>query len=298
MSSPSFSLHERAQLSQNFLKDPLLIASLLDRFDLGHDSVVYEIGPGEGIITEQLALRHKQVVAIEKDPRLARLLMRKFGDWPNVTIYSGDFLRHRLPRIPFKVFANIPFNSTAAIVTRLTTAERPPDDAYLAMQKEAAEMFLGKPRESLRTILLKPWFETDIVHRFHRWDFVPAPRVDVVMLRLRKRGPPLVNNTDRQDFRDFVVYTFTRWQPTGRNPLNVFFTGRQRRFIARELGINPDAHPASLSIDQWLSLFKQLKMVENVRALQAISGSERCLLQQQRKLQKIHRTRSARSKTP
>ena len=291
-------LSKRALLSQNFLKDPCLVAALLDRFDLGHDSVVYEIGPGEGIITEQLALRYKQVVAIEKDPRLARLLQRKFGEWPNVTIYSGDFLYHRLPRSPYKVFANIPFNITSDIVNLLIGAEYPPDDAYLAMQQEAAEMLLGRPRESLRTILLKPWFETDIVHRFQRWDFVPAPRVDVVMLRLRKRGPPLVNNADRQYFRDFVVYVFTRWQPTEHNPLKRIFTGRQRRYIERELRFDPGATPTSLSIEQWLSLFRQLKIVGNTQTLQTIAGSEKRLLQQQRRLQKVHRTRSARHKTP
>jgi 23S rRNA (adenine-N6)-dimethyltransferase len=293
----SSSLDKRTLLSQNFLKDPCLIASLLDRFDLGDDSVVYEIGPGEGIITEQLALLYRQVVAIEKDQRLAHLLQRKFSGWPNVTIHSGDFLHHRLPCSPYKVFANIPFNITSAIVTRLTTAERPPDDAYLAMQQEASDMFLGKPRESLRTILLKPWFETAIVHRFQRWDFVPAPRVDVVMLRLRKRGPPLVSNTDRQYFRDFVVHVFTRWQPTGHNPLNDIFTGRQRRYIERELGFDLGATPTSLSIEQWLSLFKQVKIVGNSRTLQTIAGSEKRLLSQQRRLQKIHRTRSTRHKT-
>ncbi|MGH2480687.1 MAG: 23S ribosomal RNA methyltransferase Erm [Ktedonobacteraceae bacterium] len=294
----SSSLSKRALLSQNFLKDPYLVASLLDRFDLGCDSVVYEIGPGEGIITEQLALRYKQVVAIEKDPLLARLLQGRFGGWPNVTIHSGDFLHYRLPRSPYKVFANIPFNITSDIVKRLIGAEYPPDDAYLAMQQEAADMFLGNPRESLRTILLKPWFETDIVHRFQRWDFVPTPRVDVVMLRLRKRGPPLVNNIDRQHFRDFVVHVFTRWQPTWRNPLNDIFTGRQRSYIERELGIDLGATPTSLSIEQWLNLFGQLKIVWNTRALQTISGSEKRLLAQQRRLQKSHRTRSTRHKTP
>jgi len=294
----SSSLGKRARLSQNFLKDPCLVASLLDRFDLGQDSLVYEIGPGEGIITEQLALRFKQVIAIEKDPFLACLLQRKFSGWPNVTIHSGDFLRHRLPCSPYKVFANIPFNITSEIVNRLIGAGYPPSDAYLAIQQEAADMFIGKPRESLRTILLKPWFETDIVHRFQRWDFVPAPRVDVVMLRLRKRGPPLVNTTDQQYFRDFVVHVFTRWQPTGHNPLNDIFTGRQRRYIERELGFDLSATPTSFSIEQWLTLFGQLKIVGNARALQTIAGSEKRLLAQQSRLQKIRRTRSARHKSP
>lgn len=129
------------------------------------------------------------------------------------------------------MFANIPFNISKALVTRLTAAEYPPQDAYLAMQKEAADMLLRKPHESLCTVLLKPWFEVEIVHRFRRKDFVPEPQVDVVMLRLRKRGPPLVNHADRQCFRDFVVYGFTTWRSTLGCILKGIFTGQQLKHI-------------------------------------------------------------------
>src|SRR5260370_8871528 len=109
---------------------------------------------------------------------------------PNVTIHEGDFLHYRLPRKPYKVFANIPFNITTAIVTRLTAEEYPPEDAYLAMQKEAAGMFVGRPHESLRSLLLKPWFEVEIVKRFRCREFVPEPRVDLVTLPLHIKPPP------------------------------------------------------------------------------------------------------------
>ncbi|MGE5333060.1 MAG: ribosomal RNA small subunit methyltransferase A [Nitrososphaerota archaeon] len=289
----SSSARQRVLLSQNFLRDPRLVTTLLDRFRLGSDSIVYEIGPGEGVITEQLALRYKHVVAIEKDRHLAQRLLRRFGDWPNVTIHCGDFLGYRLPHSPYTVFANIPFNITAAIVTRLTGAECPPSVAYLTMQKEAAGMFAGQPRDSLRSILLKPWFELEIVHRFQRSDFMPAPRVDVVMLRLRKRGPPLVSNAERQYFRDFVVHTFTHWQPTSDHPLKDLFTRQQLAHIRRELGFECCIAPTDLTIEHWLSLFGQLKKVNNGHARQVISGSERCLRRQQRRLQKLHRTRAS-----
>src|SRR5712664_2835245 len=198
----SSSFHQRIFYAQNFLKDPCLVASLLARCGIDRDDVVYEIGPGKGIITECLARRCKQVVAIEKDPQLVAALHRRFANTPNLTIHEGDFLQFRLPNVHYKVFANIPFNISTAIVTKLTTAACPPDDSYLVMQKEAAERFLGKRGESLYAVLLKPWFEPEIVHRFKRSDFVPAPRVDVVMLRLRKRGPPLIKRNDTQMFRD------------------------------------------------------------------------------------------------
>lgn len=290
----SISIRQNLLYSQNFLRDSALVASLLDRSDLERNDVVYEIGPGQGIITEQLARRYKRVVAIEKDPRLSALLLRKFADRPNVIIHAGDFLRYPLPRKSYKVFANIPFNITSAIVARLTATECPPDDAYLIMQKEAAEMFAGRPRESLRTILLKPWFETSIVHSFARQDFIPAPRVDVVMLRLRKRGPPLVRNEDRQRFRDFVTHTFTNWQPTLEATLKNFFSRQQLKQIQRTLNIDLAGTPTSLSLEQWLRLFECFKVAGNAGGKQMIVGSEKRLGQQQNRLQKIHRTRQNR----
>jgi len=241
------------------------------------------------MITEQLALLCKHVVAIEKDPRLSALLLQKFADMPNVTIHEGDFLHYRLPHKPYKVFANIPFNITRAIVTRLTDAHHPPEDAYLAMQQEAADTFLGKPHESLYTVRLKPWFEVEIVHRFRRQDFVPKPRVDVVMLRLRKRGPPLVKSADRQCFRDFVVYGFTTWRQNLGHILEGIFTRQQLKYIRRELGVDLDATPTSLPFEQWLNLFKYFKNVGNEQAMHAIAGSEKRLRQQQKRLQKVQR---------
>jgi 23S rRNA (adenine-N6)-dimethyltransferase len=252
---------------------------------------VYEIGPGKGIITEQLALRCKRVVAIEKDPCLANLLLQRFAGRANVTIHPGDFLDYSLPRKPYKVVANIPFNITAAIVTRLTTAENPPEDAYLTMQREAAGMLLGKPHESLRSILLKPWFEMEIVHNFRREDFLPAPRVDVVMLRMRKRGPPLVSSADRQCFRDFVVHLFTAWRPTLASALTRIFTGQQRKQLQQEIGFDLDVLPTAIAFEHWLAVFAYFKTVKNERSMREISGSEHVLIQQQRRLQKNHRTR-------
>jgi len=287
----SSSYRQSIYYAQHFLKDPYLVASLLDSCSIGHDDVVYEVGPGKGIITEQLALRCKQVVAIEKDPRLSALLLQQFADRPNVTIHEGDFLDYCLPRKPYKVFANIPFNITTAIVTRLAETQYPPEDAYLTMQKEAAEKFLGMPHESLYAVLLKAWFEVEMMHHFRRKDFVPEPGVDVVMLRLRKRGPPLVNPADRQCFRDFVVYGFTTWQPTLGGILKGIFTGPQLKHMRRELGIDLDATPTLLTFEQWLNIFEYFKNVGNEQARHTIAGSEKRLRQQQKRLQKVHRTR-------
>ncbi len=284
-------LHESLASSQNFLKDARLVAELIEQCQIGCADLVYEIGAGKGIITGQLARRCQRVIAIEKDPRLAALLRQRFAGRDNLTLVEGDFLNADLPRQPYKVFANIPFNITAAIVTKLTTAANPPEEAYLAMQQEAAEMWLGEPRESLRTVLLKPWFEVGVVHRFRRTDFVPVPQVDVVMLRLRKRGPPLVSRRQNQGFRDFVVSIFTNRQPTLSSSLKGIFTGPQLKHVYKAVGFADDATPTALSLEQWLSLFACFEKLASAQAKQGIAGSEQRLRGQQQKLQKMQRTR-------
>ncbi|MHB8575337.1 MAG: ribosomal RNA small subunit methyltransferase A, partial [Dehalococcoidia bacterium] len=185
-------LRPRIRFGQNFLVDPRLIDRLLDASSITSADVVLEIGPGGGIITERLARRARQVLAIERDPQLAARLRLRLAGWASVRIRTGDFLEAPLPAEPYKVFASIPFNQTAAIVAKLMGAAVPPDDAYLVVQREAAERFMGRPTGTLVATLLHPWFAIDVRHRFQHRDFDPPPGVEVVLLRLAKRGPPLV----------------------------------------------------------------------------------------------------------
>lgn len=283
------------QYAQNFLTSRRLVAHLLDRADIGPADTVLEIGPGRGIITDALAQRCRRVVAVEKDPLLAVALRERFAATPNVTCHHGDILHFPLPRTPYrtpyKVFANIPFNSTAAIVGKLTLDRCPPDDAYLIVQREAAARFLGQPRETLAAILLKPWFAPSVVYQFQRGDFTPAPRVDVVMLRLRKRGPPRVAPADRQLFRDFAVYLFTAWQPSLGHALAAICGVKHTGARLREAGIAPNATPTLVPCERWLSLFTLCREHDRARLARTVSGAEQRLAAQQARLHKQRRTR-------
>ena len=277
--------------SQNFIKNPRLVAQLLDKSSIGPSDLVYEIGPGKGAITTDLAARCKYVVAIENDLCLADQLIHKFAGAANVAIHPGDFLQHPLPNKPYKVFANIPFNITSAVVARLTTAHYPPEDIYLVMQKEAASIYLGQPENSLRSVLLKPWFTPQITCRFRRTDFTPVPGVDAVMLRLCKRSPPLIAQGDRQHFRDFVVYSYTAWRPSLKEVLKGIFSSRQLAHLRTQIGIRLDVTPGAVPFESWLVLFEFFKTFANPWAARMIAGSEKRLRHQQAKLHKDHRTR-------
>lgn len=285
--------HRNLAHSQNFLRSPRLVDRLLIRSGIDPDDLVVEIGPGTGVITERLAARCRQVLAIEQDPRLVQRLRGRFAAVANVAVFEADFLAFPLPITGYKVFASIPFDITAAVVARLTSGASAADDAHLVMQRQAAQKLLGQPRESLAAVLLKPWFEPVLVHRFRRDDFAPAPQVDVVMLRLRKRGPPLVAGSDASLFRDVVAYGFTAWRPTLRDALaHLLGSGGLRRLEGRT-DIDLGRAPSTLRFEEWLGLFAAFRDLADERANRAIAGAEARLRQQQTGIEKIHRTRAA-----
>ncbi len=277
--------------SQNFIRDPRLIDSLLDRSTIRGRDLVYEIGPGTGVITERLALRCRQVVAIEKDRRLADELRDRCHAYPNVCIYAADFLRFPLPTTPFKVFANIPYACTTAIVTRLTAGPAVPTDSYLIVQREAADRFLGSPRATLFAALLNPWFALEVCHRFHPGDFRPAPKVESVLLRLHRREQALVSAADTRFFRDFVTFAFTAPCPTMRCMLRAC-AGRQfADRLIRLARLDPNATPSMIPGTFWVLLFEHLKDAGGAGVRHAVAGAEQRLRGRQAALRKVHRTR-------
>ncbi len=276
--------------TQNFLHDRTLVQRLVSRAEIAPTDVVYDLGAGGGTLTDALARRAGRVIAVEKDPALVSLLKARFRNRPNVEVRHADILAHALPRAEYVVFASPPFDVTSAVVRKLTSAAVPPRDAYLALQREAADRYLGRPRQTLAAVLIAPWFSVRIIHRFARSDFAPSPAVDVVMVRMHKRGPPLVAGSDAHLYRDLVVALFVSRKPSVGAASARLFGGRVSRRLLYAAQINPASSPSALTFSAWLRLFREFaEAPSGVR--RAVSGAERRLGRKQRRLQKTHRTR-------
>jgi 23S rRNA (adenine-N6)-dimethyltransferase len=248
-------VRKRIRLAQNFIWNPGLAASLVAGSGLSPQDTVYEIGPGRGIITRELAGSAKRVIAIEKDPALAARLRARFRRAGNVQIRVGDFLRLAIPEQRYRVVANIPFNITSGVVKRLLFGANPPSEAHLIVQKEAAARFCGIPVEAEVSVLAKPWFRIEKVREFRRSDFWPAPQVDVVLLHIVGREPSLVAQADATAYRRFVRLGFEAWRPDLKTAYKRVFTYAQWKRLSDDLGFAVRARPTELSFRQWLGLF-------------------------------------------
>ncbi len=246
----------RVNLAQNFLIKPCMAASLLNHSSIDFDDVVYEIGPGKGILTRELVKKARRVIAIEKDYNLYIRLKERFKYQKNLVLYHNDFLRFTIRESRYKVFANIPFNITAAIVRKLVRNHNPPVEAYLIMQKEAAEKFMGAPQTTRFSVSMQPWFRSRIVWCFSRSDFWPVPNVNVVMFRIERRIPPLIPLADFRLYNRFLAYGFGAWRKNVKMNYRHVFSHRQWKRLSRDLSFDLRCRPTELSGRQWLGLFE------------------------------------------
>lgn len=253
----------RKLLSQNFLWNRELVSKLIRNSSVSPKDQVLEIGPGRGIITEQLLTVCGKLIAIEADVKLHDFLRKKFVDKSRLSLLSGDFLKQPLPDLEFKVFSNIPFSVTGEIIKKLLFSQKPPTDSYLVIQKEAADKFIAsKHRNSMLAILFYPWFNIEVVHEFERTDFKPVPRTNSCLIRLEKRSSPLLSESFKRLYRDFVVFYFIR-----------------------------DKSAVSLSPSLWLNRFETFLRRDDSRILKRLKGSFARWRAEEKKLVKIHRTR-------
>ena len=279
------------KFSQNFTANGSLITDLIRQSSITGEDLVYEIGPGTGSITSELAKVCRQVIATEIDKNLYEKLKVKFTSLSNVQIVFGDFNISQLPKQQYKVFSNIPFNITASIIKKLTDSDKPPVDTYLFVQEESADKFCGNSKETQSSLLIKPWFDISVIYHFKKTDFRPVPNVEIVLLRMARRIQPLVTANNKQLYKDFVVYSFNQWKPTLKEGLKNIFSDIQFTRLSNNLKFSINSKPTDLTFDQWLGLFNFFVCGTDISKKVLINGAESKLKTQQSKLDKIHRTR-------
>jgi 23S rRNA (adenine-N6)-dimethyltransferase len=246
----------RPELSQHFLRDAATARALVRRMALPPGGLVFEAGAGDGLLTEALAAGGFRVIAIEKDELLCGLLRQRLASRPNVACHRADFLTLPLPATPYRVVSNVPYGITAALVRKLLHAAHPPDDAILIVQREAAEKFAGAPCETLFSLLHKPWFEISIAGAVARRDFVPAPRIHSVLLRIRHRDAPLIAKGRASGYRSVITTTFSHGAPEVTRAFRRYLTAQQVKRLGHDLGFSRDCRASQLTFDQWLNVFR------------------------------------------
>jgi 23S rRNA (adenine-N6)-dimethyltransferase len=249
-------VRRRAELGQHFLAGGRLAAELVEQAGVGSGDLVVEIGAGTGVLTEALARRAGRVVAVECDPRLAERARRRLASYPNVRVVTADALALPTPRKPFRVVANLPFGTTAAMLRRLLGDPRSRlERADLILQEQAARRYAAVRPGSPETIRWATAYQLTTGRRLGPGCFRPPPRVGAAVLVARRRRPPLVPVAGQARFAALLRTGFRPPDLPLRRSLVPPLTYRQLRRLAADLGFPLDARPGDLDAARWAELF-------------------------------------------
>jgi 16S rRNA (adenine1518-N6/adenine1519-N6)-dimethyltransferase len=252
-------------LGQNFLTDPGVRDAVAEQAALESEDEVLEVGAGVGTLTVALAPRCRRVVAVELDGRLIPALRESLAGLENVEVVRTDILRFNV-RSAFPdgqeiVTGNIPYNLTGALIRKLLDDPPRPRRLSLVVQKEVAERWTAASGASLATVAVQVFAEARLLFTIPAGAFTPAPRVDSALVRLDVRERPAVNVDDLQAFFRFVEAVFQgRRKQLGGTLGRISGIGSTAAGARlREVGIDPERRPQTLSLREWEALYKEFQ---------------------------------------
>lgn len=259
--------HFSKSMGQNFLIDPQVPAEIAAASGADKSCGVLEIGPGIGPLTVELARRAGKVVSVELDRSLLPVLAETLAPYPNAEVVSGDVLKldlaalaaEKLPGLTPMVCANLPYNITTAVLTKLI--ETPCFGTFTVLiQKEVAQR-LAAPQGSgdggAFSLFLQYHLEPELLFEVPREKFLPAPKVTSAVLRCVRRPRPAVEVENEKFFFQVVRGAFLLRRKTLANSLTSALPGLSKETVQTAIaqcGLPADIRGERLTLTDFASL--------------------------------------------
>lgn len=263
-------------LGQNFLVDRNIIEKIIDAAELTENTLVIEIGPGMGALTQVAAEKAGKMIAVEIDRHLIPVLGEVVGHLDNVEIINQDILKtdineliesekknfatsdHEIDKVV--ILGNLPYYITTPIIMGILERQIEMDTMVIMMQKEVAERIVAEPggkTYGALSIACQFFCETNYVTTVPRTVFQPQPKVDSAVLRLDKRTelPWEIGAGGRKLFFEVVRAGFNRRRKTLLNALTALGIDKtELRSILDEAGVEPSRRAETLSIQEFANV--------------------------------------------
>ena len=258
-------LRPRKGLSQSFLTDRRVSASITRTAALELTDTVLEVGPGLGVLTSELVRRAGRVVAVELDARLAAALPALLDHPTNLEVVQADALKvdpGALVPGAYKVVANLPYHITSPLLHHLLGGAHRPTSMVVMVQREVAERIAAAPGQmSYLAAAVQLYAEVRIVRTVPPTAFHPRPRVESAVLQLAVRPGPAVVPDDPRGFLRLVQTGFTQPRKQLRNSLaqGLGRAPAAAEGLLRAAAIDPARRPQALALDEWARLHAVLR---------------------------------------
>ena len=218
------------KFGQNFLIDTHVLEKIVDAADIGKDDLVLEIGPGIGTVTQYLCEAARQVIAVEIDRKLIKILKDTLSAYDNVEVINEDILKVDIAALveeknggkPIKVVSNLPYYITTPIIMTLLEKRVPVTDMTLMMQEEVARRMQAVPgnKDYGALSLAVQYYSVPYIEALVPPNcFMPRPNVGSAVVNLKCHEKPPVEVKDEELMFKLIKASFAQRRKTLQNGL-------------------------------------------------------------------------------
>jgi len=272
-----YGLRAKKGLGQHFLVDSRVLKRIVAAAELAPEDTVVEVGPGLGILTQELVQHAGRVTAVEADPEMVSALDRLVVRSPNLTVVHGDIMQINPVSLlsspgtgrtsaTYKVVANIPYYITSAVLRHFLEASCPPTLMVVMVQKEVGHTIVAQPGDmSLLAVSIQFYGRPFIVARVPARSFYPPPKVDSVILRIDVYDKLPVAVPSARAFFDTARAGFSAPRKQLRNSLaqGLVIGTQEAAALLQRAGIDPRRRAETLRIEEWGRLCRERHRLES-----------------------------------
>lgn len=265
--SATYDIFPKKSKGQNFLIDADVLEDIVSSANLNKQDTVLEVGPGLGILTEQLVEKSKKVVSVELDKKLYDFLKVKFINTKNLELVNENILKfdstnYSLLTTHYKIVANLPYNITSNFLKRFLTAESKPQEMTLLVQKEVAERMCAQPGQmSLLGLSIQLYSNPEIVRIVRAKSFWPVPKVDSAIIKLssvknKNEVDKVLKGITEERFWQIAKIGFSAKRKQLQNNLTsgLHISSDKAKNILEKAKFDPKIRAQNLSVDDWVRL--------------------------------------------
>lgn len=259
--------HIKKKYGQNFLTDQNILSKITDVAIIDKQTLVVEIGPGFGSMTEQLLQKAKKVLAYEIDKDLIPILNENF-DTDNLILINDDILKRNIDEDIKNIddefnnvvlVANLPYYITTPIIMKVLEQSDLVKELVVMMQLEVARRFTSKPStKDYNSLSVVIQFKTDakIALKVPRTVFVPAPNVDSAVVHMKVKTVIEPKPDDFEVFYRLVRASFTQRRKTLVNNLSSGFnlSKDEIKGLLVECGFGESVRAEKLTVEDFITL--------------------------------------------
>lgn len=247
----------RKEQGQHFLLDEDVVQKMADAAALTQRDTVLEIGPGFGILTQQLLSRAGNVIAVEQDRDLFPVLPRLAATVANLTPVCADIRRANIAELGFQdlgyhLLANLPYSISSWVLRQFSEVAPRPRQMVVMLQKEVAQRVTAKPgMMSVLSVALQMLTDVRFLFPVPRTSFYPMPKVESAVVQIFVRQKP--HSADPKGFLRLVKIGFASRRKQLQNNLRAGLRCSREEIedACRRASINPTTRAEELSVADW-----------------------------------------------